>query len=291
MNTNFLRKSIFSFLGLASLAVISNGNSAIAETVNQTPGIGNQLDLQVSDPQGGFTWEDIKRQTSSPEMILPISEAFLNNQNSLQALSAQSTPKPEQISQTINPQQDKTIGVTPIPGTVSTSSAVLENLEENSRELENKPEKKLAQADIGIGRTTRGGSSYIGIGANIGLNGTSALGDGNFVVISKVGLTKKISLRPAAVFGDDTMFLVPLTYDFSLNAADPFTEPLPIAPYIGAGAAIETGDDSETAFLVTGGVDVPLNSQFTANAAISAAFFDDIDIGLMLGVGYNFKGL
>ncbi|KST63233.1 hypothetical protein [Mastigocoleus testarum] len=291
MNTNFLRKSIFSFLGLASLAVISNGNSAIAETVNQTPRLGNQADLQVSNPQGGFTWEDIKRQTSSPEMIVPISEAFSNNnQNSLQALSAQGSPKPEQISQTINP-QNKTTGVTPIPGTVSTSSAVLESLKENSTEVENKSEKKLAQADIGVGRTTRGGSSYIGIGANIGLDGTSALGDGNFVVISKVGLTKKISLRPAAVLGDDTMFLVPLTYDFSLNAADPFTEPLPIAPYIGAGAAIETGDDSEAAFLVTGGVDVPLNSQFTANAAISAAFFDDTDIGLMLGVGYNFKGL
>ena len=290
MNTNFLRKSMFCFLGLASLAVISNGNSAIAETVNQTPRIGNQVDLQLSNPQGGFTWEDIKGQTSSPEMIVPISEVFSNNQNSLQALSAQSTSKPEQISQTINP-QNKIIGVTPIPGTVSTSSTVLKSLEENSREVENKSEKKLAQADIGIGRTTRGGSSYIGIGANIGLDGTSALGDGNFVVISKVGLTKKISLRPAAVLGDDTMFLVPLTYDFSLNAADPFTEPLPIAPYIGAGAAIETGDDSETAFLVTGGVDVPLNSQFTANAAISAAFFDDTDIGLMLGVGYNFKGL
>ena len=290
MNTNFLRKSMFSFLGLASLAVISNGNSAIAETVNQTPRIGNQVDLQLSNPQGGFTWEDIKGQTSSPKMIVPISEVFSNNQNSLQALSAQSTSKPEQISQTINP-QNKIIGVTPIPGTVSTSSTVLKSLEENSREVENKSEKKLAQADIGIGRTTRGGSSYIGIGANIGLDGTSALGDGNFVVISKVGLTKKISLRPAAVLGDDTMFLVPLTYDFSLNAADPFTEPLPIAPYIGAGAAIETGDDSETAFLVTGGVDVPLNSQFTANAAISAAFFDDTDIGLMLGVGYNFKGL
>ncbi|MDJ0697184.1 MAG: hypothetical protein QNJ49_01630 [Mastigocoleus sp. MO_167.B18] len=290
MNTSFLRKSVFSFLGLASLAVISNGNSAVAETVNQVPRISNQVDLQVSNPQGEFNWDENKPQISSPEMIVPISEAFSSNQKSLQPLSTQGSLKKEQISQTINPKNQIDI-VTPIPGTVSTSSVVLQSLEENSKEVENNSEKKLAQADIGIGRATRGGSSYIGIGANIGLDGTSALGDGNFIVISKVGLTKKISLRPAAVLGDDTMFLVPLTYDFSLNAADPFTEPLPIAPYIGAGAAIETGDDSETAFLVTGGVDVPLNSQFTANAAISAAFFDDTDIGLMLGVGYNFKGL
>ena len=176
----------------------------------------------------------------------------------------------------------------PIPETIGTSSAALtpEDLQQNSKQFQ----QNLAQADIGIGRSTRGGSSYIGIAANIGLDGDSALGDGNVAVISKVGVTKKISVRPSAVLGDDTVFLIPVTYDFSLNAADPFTEPLPIAPYVGAGAAIETGDDSEASFLLTGGVDVPLNSQFTANVAVNAAFFDDTDIGLMLGVGYNFSG-
>ena len=283
---NFLNKSIFSLLGLASLTVLSTDSSAIAETVNKPNS--NQVDLEIPTAQAELYQDNTQLQTPTPETFDSISEATLVNQTSLQPLSTQAFRKGQQLSKKINQHNDNRLEI-PKPGTAATSSAALtpEALQQNPR----KSEKKLAQADIGVGRSTRGGSSYIGIGANIGLDGdSSGVGDGNFIVISKVGITRKISLRPSAVLSDDAVFLIPVTYDFSLNAADPFTEPLPIAPYIGAGAAIETGDDSETAFLVTGGVDVPLNSQFTANAAVNAAFFDDTDIGLTLGVGYNFRG-
>ncbi|MFM7369357.1 MAG: hypothetical protein ACKO2Z_16525, partial [Sphaerospermopsis kisseleviana] len=94
-----------------------------------------------------------------------------------------------------------------------------------------------------------------------------------------------------AILGDDTVFLVPLTYDFSFQPiGDPFSEPLPIAPYVGVGAAIKTGNNSETAVMVTGGVDIPLNNRFTATAAINAGFFNQTDVGLLVGVGYNFGG-
>jgi hypothetical protein len=59
---------------------------------------------------------------------------------------------------------------------------------------------------------------------------------------------------------------------------------------LGVGAAIRTGDDAEAAFLLTGGVDVPLNNQLTATAAVNAGFFNRTDVGLLLGVGYNFSG-
>ncbi len=62
------------------------------------------------------------------------------------------------------------------------------------------------------------------------------------------------------------------------------------APYIGAGAAFKTGDDSEIGLLISGGIDVPLTPQFTATAAVNAGFFNTTDIGLLLGVGYNFSG-
>jgi hypothetical protein len=152
--------------------------------------------------------------------------------------------------------------------------------------------KEIAQADIDLGRPTRGGSSYVGVAGNIGLSGgSSALGDGNFTVISKVGFTRTLSVRPSAILGDDTVFLVPLTYDFSFQPiGDPFSEPLPIAPYVGVGAAIKTGNNSETAVMVTGGVDIPLNNRFTATAAINAGFFNQTDVGLLVGVGYNFGG-
>jgi hypothetical protein len=37
-------------------------------------------------------------------------------------------------------------------------------------------------------------------------------------------------------------------------------------------------------------MDVPLNSRLTATAAVNAGFFDKTDVGILLGVGYNFTG-
>jgi hypothetical protein len=61
-----------------------------------------------------------------------------------------------------------------------------------------------------------------------------------------------------------------------------------IAPYIGAGVAIETSDDADVAFLLSGGVDVPLGNRFTLTGSVNAAFLDETDVGLMLGIGFNF---
>jgi uncharacterized surface protein with fasciclin (FAS1) repeats len=138
------------------------------------------------------------------------------------------------------------------------------------------------------GRTTLGGPSYIGVGGNIGLTGTNALSVGNVSVISKFGLTRNISVRPSAIFGDNTLVLVPVTLDFRPQA-DPVTgQQFPIAPFIGGGVAIDTSGDTDIAALVTGGIDVPLGSRFTVTGSVNAAFFDETSVGLILGVGYNF---
>jgi uncharacterized surface protein with fasciclin (FAS1) repeats len=140
------------------------------------------------------------------------------------------------------------------------------------------------------GRTTLGGPSYIGVAGNIGLSGNdTALSDGNFAVISKIGLTRNISVRPSVLFGDNTEFLVPLTLDFRPRAAGEVgSETFSISPYIGAGVAIEVNDDTDFGLLLTGGVDVPLGSRFTVTGAVNAAFMDQTDVGLLLGLGYNF---
>ncbi|WP_414530793.1 hypothetical protein [Nodularia chucula] len=178
--------------------------------------------------------------------------------------------------------------VTPLPGTSITSAASLTTESASSFPSHS---TELAQADINFGRTTRGGGSYIGVAGNIGLGGgDSSLGDGNLAVISKVGVTNTISVRPSAVFGNNTTILVPVTYDFNLQSADPFDEPILLAPYVGVGAAIKTGSNSKTALLISGGVDFPLNERFTATASVNAGFFRETDIGLLLGVGYNFSG-
>ncbi|MDZ7962030.1 MAG: S-layer homology domain-containing protein [Aulosira sp. DedQUE10] len=139
------------------------------------------------------------------------------------------------------------------------------------------------------GRTTLGGPSYIGVAGNIGLSGANALSVGNFSVISKIGLTRNISVRPSAIFGDETLVLVPVTLDFRPQA-EPVTgqQQFPISPFVGAGVAIDTSGDTDIAALVTGGIDVPLGSRFTATGAVNAAFFDETSVGLTLGVGYNF---
>ena len=146
-----------------------------------------------------------------------------------------------------------------------------------------------AQAgDIDPGRATRGGRSYVGVAGNIGLSGDTALSEGNFTVISKLGLTRNISVRPSAVFGDNTVVLVPLTYDLSPRSTSAVGETFSISPYIGAGIAIDTRNDVDLGLLLTGGVDVPLGTRFTLTGAVNAAFLNSTDVGLLLGVGYNF---
>ena len=98
-------------------------------------------------------------------------------------------------------------------------------------------------------------------------------------------------MRPSIVIEDDPVILIPLTYDFNLRAADALDTTLAVAPYVGAGVAIETSDDASVGFLLSGGVDVPLSTNFTATAGVNAAFLDETDVGLMIGVGYNFSGL
>lgn len=143
--------------------------------------------------------------------------------------------------------------------------------------------------NLSPGRETRGGSSYIGVGGNIGLGGDTTLSKGSFSVISKIGLTNNFSIRPAALIGDNAVFLIPLTLDFPVESVtDTGVQQINVAPYIGGGAAISTGRDSTVGFLLSGGVDVPLSPQFTANAGVNVGFIDETEVGLMLGIGYNF---
>ncbi|MEH2060074.1 MAG: hypothetical protein V7K97_28870 [Nostoc sp.] len=280
MNTIFFRKGVFWFPSIAALAVLSSGLSANAQTVDK---VSSQPladpSATVASPKEFSTELDTVSQKLSTETI----ETF----------TATNLAKVQQLS---NPaiEENASATATPVPGTVATSSATLtsEFVQPTSQTTSEPSATKVAQSDIDLGRTTRGGSSYIGVAGNIGLSGAgdASLGDGNFAVISKIGLTNAISVRPSAVFGDDTTILVPITYDFTFKSADAFREPLAIAPYIGVGAAYKTGDNSKLAFLASAGVDVPLTPQFTATAAINAGFFDQTDVGLLLGVGYNFTG-
>ncbi|MBW4643733.1 MAG: hypothetical protein KME23_12215 [Goleter apudmare HA4340-LM2] len=147
----------------------------------------------------------------------------------------------------------------------------------------------VIEQEITPGRATRSGSSYIGAGGNIGLGGRTTISEGSFAVFSKIGLTRNFSVRPAALIGDNTVFLVPITFDLPIQSlTDIGEQQISIAPYLGAGAAISTGRDSTLGFLISGGVDVPVSPQLTATAGVNVGFIDETEIGLLLGIGYNF---
>jgi hypothetical protein len=181
---------------------------------------------------------------------------------------------------------------------VSTSASALTKeptTAEKPATVSEKPEI-LAQpggTTIRPGRSTRSGPSYIGIGGNLGFGGDSALGDSSFAIISKIGLTSNFSVRPTVLFRDNLTVLIPVTYDFvsrnAVEVSDDFV--ITAAPYAGAGVALSTGDNGHFGFLISGGVDVPLSSNFTATAGLNIGFLDGAEVGLLLGVGYTFPNL
>jgi len=270
VNNIFIRKEFLLLPGLAALAVVGTSFSAQAQTVSP-------VESQQLTESSATVAANTEAQSQESAIANPVS-----NGTELQQFPS------------VNTEEQANRIITPVPGTVATTSATLAPAYvEPTAQTSATPSSTstIAQSDIDPGRATRGGRSYIGVAGNIGISGDdSSLGDGNFAAISKIGLTNAISIRPSAVFGNNTTILVPITYDFTLQAADAFSEPLAIAPYIGIGAAIKTGDDSQVGFLASGGIDLPLSSQFTATAAINAGFFDSTDIGLLIGVGYNFSG-
>ncbi|OYQ65922.1 hypothetical protein B9G53_05830 [Pseudanabaena sp. SR411] len=137
-----------------------------------------------------------------------------------------------------------------------------------------------------IFRSTRSGPSYLGVGANFGLTGGSDLGGTSFAIISKLGLTEVISVRPSVlILRDFATILLPVTYDLAPQQS--FGD-LQFSPYIGGGVAINTGSNSSVGPMITAGLDVPLSSRFTINVAANLAFLRTTDLGILVGIGYNF---
>jgi hypothetical protein len=319
MNNTFSRR--FSLLvSLTALTVVSSAMSAQAEVAKSasdetmTP-----ESIQSSAPVATPAKSDSTaipvanlKPTAVDAKQIPTQEAQVQPSNlqpasptvaaPLPSTAVQEYQTPEQIAQSKAKASDGDLNTKPVLGNINTSAAALKTepatfqLPQTTFATSQLPEvtskkRQLAQTDINVnpGQPTQSGSSYIGIAGNIGLSGDSALSQTNFAVISKIGLTNQFSFRPAAVFGDNTTILLPLTYDFRFKAGNAVGT-LPFAPYIGVGAAVQTGGGDDVGFLATGGIDLPLTSKLTATASINADFKSTTDLGLIVGVGYNFLG-
>ncbi|MBD2177998.1 hypothetical protein H6F42_13840 [Pseudanabaena sp. FACHB-1998] len=137
-----------------------------------------------------------------------------------------------------------------------------------------------------IFRSNRSGPSYFGVGLNFGLIGGGNLGDRSLVILSKLGVTETLSVRPSVyLLGDFVSILIPVTYEFEPQRS--FGD-FKFSPYLGGGLAIDAGSNSSYGPLITAGVDIPLSSVFTINVAANLAFLNSANLGIVVGVGYNF---
>ncbi|VEP14094.1 conserved exported hypothetical protein [Hyella patelloides LEGE 07179] len=132
--------------------------------------------------------------------------------------------------------------------------------------------------------------SYIGLGGTIGISGDATpLGEGGFSLIGRSAFTDKFSLHTSSLFQDDGLSLFSLTLGFPIGNSSSERELL--FPFAGAGIAIEDlfGDFGVDA-LITTGVDIPIGKKFVGTARVNITFPEnDTDIGLLLGIGYNFS--
>jgi hypothetical protein len=139
----------------------------------------------------------------------------------------------------------------------------------------------IAQNDETLGfRATRGGPSYLGVGGSFGSRA-------DFAIFSKIGLNNSFSLRPSVLLLNNfATVLIPFTYDFAPQSF--LTPDLILAPYLGGGIGFRTGTDSTIGGLITAGVDIPISRTFTVNVAANLTFFNQTDLGILLGIAYNF---
>lgn len=279
----------------AGIAVISTSVSTVqAQTINNSVEASAQLpenNLQFSInstqiPAAAFL-DASQYQTAFPE---PNNSAAVTNNPLPSSQTVAANPENlDQLQQTA-PALEQNATPAPIPGTTATNVNNLSkqpSIVNQSEELSDLSQVAQLPAP---GRRTRGGSSYVGLGVNVGLSGDTGLGDASLMIISKIGLTNSLALRPGVILGDDPLILLPVTYEFSIRRAEALEEALRIAPYIGAGVTISTAEDDDIGLLLTGGIDVPLSSQFTANAGLNVGIASETDIGLSVGIGYNFGG-
>ncbi|KAB8315208.1 hypothetical protein SD81_035180 [Tolypothrix campylonemoides VB511288] len=132
-------------------------------------------------------------------------------------------------------------------------------------------------------------SDYIGIGGSIGLSGDkTALGSGGLAILSKNRLTDNLSLHSTnVVFGSRTAIST-FALTFGIPIRDQLSGQVLAFPFVGGGLLVK--GDFDVNGLATGGVDVPISQDLTATAQVNVGFLDDdTDVGLQIGIGYNFR--
>lgn len=284
MNIMFLTRTSV-LLSIAVVSAVCSGLPAQAQTLEATP-------LALESSEANVTQSDDSSAIMIEEMdaVSQDSEAVI--QSNGPAIAAEADPVEPLASTpgTNMPLESDTPDQTQVSATESTPSTSAAGLMAPST-AEATP-GTVAQFgvpdpidDVDPGQATVSSSSYIGLGVGVDFDEA----DPQLAILSKLGLTNRLSVRPSVVTDfNDATFRIPATLDFPALAS---LGQFGIAPYIGGGLAVGVGDDTDVGPMVTAGVDVPLTSRFTGTAAFNVDFLNDTDFGAYVGIGYNFSGL
>ena len=126
------------------------------------------------------------------------------------------------------------------------------------------------------------GGNYVGVG------GSSE----GAVVNGKYALSNHFSVRPEvftnADFSEDSdergvAVFAPVTYDFVSNNSNSFFQ-----PYVGAGAGVTTGEETELQFVTTAGADIRLGNRYAINGSVNYMPLDEQRVDFVAGLGYRF---
>lgn len=159
----------------------------------------------------------------------------------------------------------------------------------NSKATDIQPVARLVVDQQSRSEGKRGRFSYGGLGGAIGFSNDAetSLGDGGFALVGKVGFSENFSLRTSAVFNFDATIMVAAAGELPLR--DSRSGRTLLIPFFGAGLVADTGETFHLGPLITTGVDIPLTRRLTGTARVNFGFVaDSTDVGLILGVAYNF---
>jgi hypothetical protein len=132
--------------------------------------------------------------------------------------------------------------------------------------------------------------NYIGIGGSLGVSGArTGLSEGGAALITKNDLNDSLSIRGVSVFGSHrTDNTIALTVNFPVRSRSGKVQ---FVPFAGGGVLLSSKynfDDFIVRGLVTGGVDIPVSRRLAATTAVNVGFTDEPNIGVQLGIAYNF---
>lgn len=267
MQLDFLFKQALFTIGLLASTLILGQASVLAVTPESenTPSTSLSEELLEEGPiaatQPAKTWQI----SDSLSIDTPIQIAQAEEPAAVELMDGMDMSAPAPSEEPASPSITQTID-NPEPSEPTTEPTF--DLDEDS----------TSASDL----VTRYRFSYIGIGPNVGITGDPAIGDTSLAIVSRISVAPAISLRPAVFIEDDASFLLPVTYDF------PISGPGEVAPYVGGGVTIDTGDDSGLDLLLSAGLDIPLNDNFAVTTGVNAAPFDEFDLGLFFAVAYTF---